>query len=49
MRCFQSLGLDEALAKTMDPTAALRGVTLAQLLHPLPLADRRRIDVSIVS
>ena len=28
---------------------ALRGVTLAQMLHPLPLADRRRIDVSIVS
>ena len=27
MRCFQSLGLDEALAKTMDPTAALRWVT----------------------
>lgn len=27
MRCFQSLGLDEALARTMDPTAALRWVT----------------------
>lgn len=29
---------------------ALRGVTLAQMLHPLPIADRRRsIDVSVVS
>jgi len=28
---------------------ALRGVSLAQMLHPLPLAERRRIDVSIVS
>jgi 3-(3-hydroxy-phenyl)propionate hydroxylase len=27
MRCFQSIGMDEALAKTMDPTAALRWVT----------------------
>ena len=27
MRCFQSLGLDQALARTMDPTAALRWVT----------------------
>ncbi|MCW4453444.1 SUF system Fe-S cluster assembly regulator [Flavobacterium sp. MXW15] len=29
---------------------ALRGVTLAQMLHPLPLADRRRsIAVAVVS
>lgn len=28
---------------------ALRGVTLAQMLHPLPLADRRRIAVDVVS
>ena len=28
---------------------ALRGVTLAQMLHPLPLADRRRINVAVVS
>ena len=29
---------------------ALRGVTLEQMLHPLPLSDRRRaIDVSVVS
>ena len=27
MRCFQSLGLDEELARTMDPTLALRWVT----------------------
>jgi len=27
MRCFQSLGLDEDLAETMDPTVALRWVT----------------------
>ena len=27
MRCFQSLGLDQALARTMDATAALRWVT----------------------
>lgn len=27
MRCFQSIGLDEALARTMDPTAALRWLT----------------------
>ena len=27
MRCFQSLGLDEVLARTMDPTVALRWVT----------------------
>lgn len=27
MRCFQSLGLDEELARTMDPTVALRWVT----------------------
>ncbi|MCL7715686.1 SUF system Fe-S cluster assembly regulator [Stenotrophomonas mori] len=27
---------------------ALRGVTLAQMLHPLPHAERRRIDVSVV-
>ncbi|WP_442684037.1 SUF system Fe-S cluster assembly regulator [Stenotrophomonas sp. JC08] len=28
---------------------ALRGVTLAQMLRPLPLTDRRRIDVAVVS
>ena len=28
---------------------ALRGVTLAQMLHPLPIADRRRITVAVVS
>ena len=28
---------------------ALRGVTLAQMLHPLPLSDRRRINVAVVS
>ncbi|MDZ4128483.1 MAG: FAD-dependent monooxygenase, partial [Hydrogenophaga sp.] len=27
MRCFQSLGLDEELARTMDPTVALRWIT----------------------
>lgn len=27
MRCFQSLGLDQELAETMDPTVALRWVT----------------------
>ena len=27
MRCFQSIGLDEAVARTMDPTEALRWVT----------------------
>lgn len=28
---------------------ALRGVTLAQMLRPLPLTDRRRIDVAVIS
>ena len=28
---------------------ALRAVTLAQMLHPLPLADRRRITADVVS
>ena len=27
---------------------ALRGVTLAQMLHPLPHSDRRRISVAVV-
>jgi 3-(3-hydroxy-phenyl)propionate hydroxylase len=48
MRCFQSVGLDQQLARDMDPTAALRWVTYdgKQLLHmdfpPSTLGDHPR-------
>ncbi len=37
MRCFQSLGLDQELARDMDPTVALRWVTYEG--HPLMRMD----------